>query len=96
MVARLPWEHEAQFESDVFNRGIFIKWKMAGPITRRLPVQIRLPLLKIIRKVREKMLLAVIKIQFKMIQNKIQFFRNIKNWITYCAFSDHVEHVLCK
>ena len=22
MVARVPWEHEAQFESDVFNRGI--------------------------------------------------------------------------
>ena len=21
MVSRLPWEHEAQFESDVFNRG---------------------------------------------------------------------------
>ena len=23
MVARVPWEHEAQFESDVFNRGIY-------------------------------------------------------------------------
>ena len=23
MVARLPWEHEVQFESDVFNRGIY-------------------------------------------------------------------------
>ena len=23
MVARVPWEHEAQFESDVFDRGIY-------------------------------------------------------------------------
>ena len=31
MVARLPWEHEAQFESDVFNRGILSNGRLPGP-----------------------------------------------------------------
>ena len=60
-----------------------IKWKIAGPITRRLPVQIRFPLLKNIRKVTRTMLSTVIRIQFKMIQNRIQFWCNMKNWITF-------------
>ena len=77
------WDPVAQFESDISNRGIFIKWKMAGSIPRRLSVQIRLPLLKYYIKEEKEMVLAVIRKQFKMIQNRIQFFENIKNWIIF-------------
>jgi hypothetical protein len=38
---------------------------------------------KNIRKVTRTMLSTVIRIQFKMIQNRIQFWCNMKNWINF-------------
>ena len=85
--APVPWEHEAQFESDISNRGVFINWKMARPIPWRLPVQIRSPLLyqkEILRKERRTMRSTVLTREMNQIKKNFQFWFCIqKNWFLF-------------
>ena len=86
--ARVPWEHEAQFESDISNRGVFNQLeRRPKPIPWRLPVQIRSPLLcqkDILRKERRTMRSTVLTREMNQIKKNIQFWFCIqKNWILF-------------
>ena len=85
MVAYGIWDPVAQFESDISNRGIFYQMEdgrahnpeVAGsnpaPATQRLMI-------------RRKTMLSTMIREFKMIQNKLQFWYINKNWIICDVF----------
>ena len=85
MVAYGIWDPVVQFESDISNRGIFYQMEdgrahnpeAAGsnpaPATQRLMI-------------RRKTMLSTMIREFKMIQNKLQFWCIYKNWIICDVF----------
>ena len=85
MVSILDLDSRGEVRVLHFQSRDIIKWKIAGPITRRLPVQIRFPLLKYKRRRNETMRSTEMMRKFKQIQN-IQFWCNIKNWIICRVF----------
>ena len=95
MGARVPWEHEAQFESDISSRGILSIGRLPGPYPGGVGSS-PAPAISSKRKETTTMRSTVLTREMNQIKKNQFWFCIQKTGFFVMSLSDYVDHVKCR